>query len=381
MNYTLKKDGDKHTAITFSQKHVSEAVKYWTKERMENAIPEVCVLPSPDNEMPIRHKETVSDDLGVQLADTSVSPFNAGGKLFYTKNGKNYVASAEFCADKQLILTAAHCFYARESAAWATNIVFKRCYCDGTAEQVVAVQSVVVDTRYITNSNYHDYDYAFGATEDAATGEVLNYEINNSAGEAIAYGYPTNYENGKKMVYTEGAYTKYGSKGVLEMLGNPMGGGCSGGAWIKKGTNKAISVNSYSYTSRPEDQYGPFFTNDFETLLAYAKTLIVPVDSIRYFKLHNSGAFVVHMQILWSLGNTSGTYEEDGYHDICAAGERTIDMVKAGIPDGAMVRLKGEVVAGDDDTADEEFIFNAKSAEMASYKISGTVFKSTITLQ
>ena len=183
------------------------------------------------------------------------------------------------------------------------------------------------------------------------------------------------------MVYTEGGYSKHDKGNILEMLVNSMGGGCSGGAWVKSGTNKAISVNSFSYTSRPDDQYGPLFTSEFEALFAYAKTLIVPANSIRYFKLHNSGAFVVHMQILWRLGDKSGTYEEDGYHDICAAAERTIDMVKTGIPEGATVRLKGEVVSGDDDTADEEFIFCEKSEKMASYKITGTVFKSKISLE
>ncbi|MCI6583027.1 MAG: hypothetical protein Q4D76_10995 [Oscillospiraceae bacterium] len=379
MNYTLKNNGNKHSAITFNPEQVKEAVNYWTKERMEQAIPEVNeVLPESEE------KECVGEAVSataVSVADTKKSPFNAGGKLFYTKDGTGYVASAEFCGDKQIILTAAHCFYNRRKAKWAENIVFKRCYCDGTADQVVGVQSVAVDTRYITDADYHDYDYAFGATEDAATGEVLGYEINSKKGTAIAYGYPTNYEGGQKMVYTEGGYSKHDKGNILEMLGNSMGGGCSGGAWVKSGTNKAISVNSFSYTSRPDDQYGPLFTSEFEALFAYAKTLIVPANSIRYFKLHNSGAFVVHMQILWRLGDKSGTYEEDGYHDICAAAERTIDMVKTGIPEGATVRLKGEVVSGDDDTADEEFIFCEKSEKMASYKITGTVFKSKISLE
>ena len=49
MNYTLKNNGNKHSAITFNPEQVKEAVNYWTKERMEQAIPEVNeVLPESE---------------------------------------------------------------------------------------------------------------------------------------------------------------------------------------------------------------------------------------------------------------------------------------------------------------------------------------------
>lgn len=384
MNFIFQKQDDKHTAITFTHEHIRETLEYWTKERMENAIPDICELPdSPDQDgVSCGSADARSDALPVKDADTSIMPFNAGGKLFFTCNGTDYVASAEFCADKQIVLTAAHCFYDRESHGWSANIIFRRCYDNGSEAQVVAIQSVAVDSRYISGSRSeaYAYDYAFGVTEVEAKSECLNYEIDNISGKAVAYGYPSNYNKGKKMVYVEGDYRKH-KDGILEMLGNSMGGGCSGGPWVKAGANTVVSVNSYSYTSHLDDQYGPAFTKDFEVLLDYAKTLILPVNTIRYYKLHNAAAVVARIQIEWVLGKNSGIAEESGYHDICAAGERTVDMVQSAVPNGATVRLKANVPLGDDDTADEEFVFDSRASKTAYYKLTGTAFKTNLSLQ
>jgi hypothetical protein len=98
---------------------------------------------------------------------------------------------------------------------------------------------------------------------------------------------------------------------------------------------------------------------------------------IRYFKLHNAGAFVARMQVKWTgndgQGNEShGTYEPSGYHDVCAAAERTIDLNDTNIPDGACVTLKVVVVLGKDNTADETYTYKRDCGDTAYYKISGT---------
>lgn len=109
------------------------------------------------------------------------------------------------------------------------------------------------------------------------------------------------------------------------------------------------------------------------------------MNSIRYFKLKNEGGFVARMKIIYGgnekekdeHGNivyfTKGTYEPSGYHDICASGERTIDLKDTKIQEGAAVKLHVVVVFGDDKEATEEFIYHADCPEMAVYKISGVV--------
>lgn len=108
------------------------------------------------------------------------------------------------------------------------------------------------------------------------------------------------------------------------------------------------------------------------------------MSNIRYYKLQNKGAFVARMKVIWNHtdgGNDShGTYEPSGYHDICAAAERTIDLKSAEIPNGAKVQLKVDVVLGKDKTASEKYIYSEDAGDMASYKITGTTLINSLKL-
>lgn len=107
--------------------------------------------------------------------------------------------------------------------------------------------------------------------------------------------------------------------------------------------------------------------------------------TIRHFKLSNKGGFVAHMQIIWSSNDgkgdrDQGLYEPSGYHDICANAEREIDLKDTGIPNGATVQLKVDVVGGKDKKAEELFEYNDSCGDVAEYKISGTTLISTLSL-
>ncbi|OWV08333.1 hypothetical protein B7993_00290 [Fibrobacter sp. UWH3] len=96
---------------------------------------------------------------------------------------------------------------------------------------------------------------------------------------------------------------------------------------------------------------------------------------IKAITLKNSGAFVVRMRINWNdpeSDNSSGVYEPSGYHDICAAGERTINLSETGIPEGANVRLHADVVLGKDKEGGEQFRYTSDASMIAHYTISGT---------
>lgn len=106
------------------------------------------------------------------------------------------------------------------------------------------------------------------------------------------------------------------------------------------------------------------------------------MEKIHNFNLTNKGGFVVKMEILYG-GNTgedeqgnlrkfeSGTWTPDGYHDICAAGERLVDLSKTNIPNGAEVKLKVIVCGGRDKTSDS-FIYSKTSPVTKYFKITGT---------
>lgn len=106
---------------------------------------------------------------------------------------------------------------------------------------------------------------------------------------------------------------------------------------------------------------------------------------IGFFKLENAGGFVARMEIKWEYekdGNVaSGTYEKDGYHDVCAAAERTIQLNDASnIPDGAVVYLHVKVMLGKGKDSDK-YIYKKDSTKTAEYKISGTTLNNSLKLQ
>ncbi len=106
------------------------------------------------------------------------------------------------------------------------------------------------------------------------------------------------------------------------------------------------------------------------------------MNKVRYFKLKNSGGFVARMQIAWNDNNGKhGTYEPGGYHDICAAGERTLDLNDTDIPENASVFLKVCVVLGKDKEASELYEYDKTCSETASYEISGTTLISKLVLK
>ncbi|MDR1100843.1 MAG: hypothetical protein LBL34_00545 [Clostridiales bacterium] len=112
-----------------------------------------------------------------------------------------------------------------------------------------------------------------------------------------------------------------------------------------------------------------------------------PAGLVRYIKLRcGDCGFVAHMQIKWEVYKTiksggnvmrvlekSGTWEASGYHDICAYGERTVDLSETDIDEGADVWLKAYVCGGYDRIAKERFTYSKSDSDTAKYKIHGTI--------
>lgn len=199
-----------------------------------------------------------------------------------TIDGHDYVGSAQFCADSHLVLTAAHCVKDRETGSYAENVVFKRAFKKSSYGQNIPIHSIALKGWWTTyESGYYNWDYAFGVTRSSSDVDYLEYMLySESQGVATTMGYPGNFYDGDRMVKTTGAYKKIGllsepseQSGRWNMDGNPMSNGSSGGAWFDPLTKKVISVTSTGNDSAPNLQ-GPIFTEDFESLVKYAKKLI-----------------------------------------------------------------------------------------------------------
>lgn len=114
------------------------------------------------------------------------------------------------------------------------------------------------------------------------------------------------------------------------------------------------------------------------------------MDTVRYFKLKNTGAFVARIKVEYkekhvdSSGNVSYDAEwkgwnPSGYHDICASAERTVDLCNdAKLPEGAVVRLKAIVKLGSDQTSTDQYIYQKTSPNTAAYKIKGTTLNNSL---
>jgi len=261
---------DENEAIIFDDDGLHQASNYWTAERIENAIPIKITLPNPAPDLLKGDFESSE----VSTADINKPPFNAGGKLFFSQGGKNYVGSAEFCEHESLILTAAHCVRDMTTGDWSENIVFKRGYNLLLSKQIVPVRAVALKSYWYRDKNYC-WDYAFGISNKASEVDALSSEVSISSGNCTAFGYPSNYNSGEKMKYVDASIdlNPY-AHNIVRMQGNTMGGGCSGGAWTKKDTSVAISLNSFSYAGDDTTLYGPLLTDDFNKLVEYAKTLL-----------------------------------------------------------------------------------------------------------
>lgn len=117
------------------------------------------------------------------------------------------------------------------------------------------------------------------------------------------------------------------------------------------------------------------------------------MDDVRYIRLHNTGAFVARIHIQYKTpkddgkGNISypaefSEWTNPSYADICAAGERTLDLLKdANMTDGTVVKLKAVIPLGKSREASEQYIFRPTSGKTAPYKISGTSLISHLKLK
>lgn len=108
------------------------------------------------------------------------------------------------------------------------------------------------------------------------------------------------------------------------------------------------------------------------------------MERIRYFRLHNNGAFVARMRIICISMDDGHEYEieQEGYHDICVGAERTFDLqndAKGNIKPNDLVKLEVVVVLGKNNTAREMFMYDPSSSKMADYTISGTTLINTLT--
>ncbi len=219
----------------------------------------------------------LGEDYGTfQVEDPKARPARMTGKVFARDESGNYSCSATVVnsSTEKVIFTAAHCVRTKRWG-WAEKFTFIPAYNRGNKPfGKWEWESLYVPAGWSSLK----YDYAAVSLqrrngkkiEDkvGGAGLVWNYNLDS---EYLAFGYPSNYFNGQRMM---GCFSD-----LKDVDGNndpaPIGikcrmaSGASGGGWLRN--NHLASVASYGYDNDPNTLYGPYFTERAKKFLDWVE--------------------------------------------------------------------------------------------------------------
>lgn len=248
-----------------SARDAAALARYWTPERMANAVSlDKKAAPSrPDaarKAAPTGKPGTTPAASG--RADTRAPRINesaAVGKVFFTNpsNGGTYACSASALNSdsKQMVVTAGHCVHGGSGGTWMTNWVYVPRYRAGARPfGTFAAKQIRTFNAWINSSDLRR-DVAMVTTWPLNGNKVVNVtgghgmSWNFSRTQPITIlGYPGNFGSGESQWACTGT-TRAASDNGLELQCN-FGGGSSGGPWLRvfNDSNGLGSVNGVMST-------------------------------------------------------------------------------------------------------------------------------------
>jgi hypothetical protein len=289
-------------------------IAYWTKERIEKAIPREFVKSGSAYKLNpnARPNRPPTGGGGVTGASwTSGGPILArSGRVVFTMAGSDWICSGSVVDDSSrpgysMVLTAGHCAIDETTGQFATRWTFIPAFdtaptydCASTALPYGCwtATALVVRKEFATAGSFNDTavanDWAFAivgpggksgsAQLDATVGTypIAFATATNSpvvkGDKLYSFGYPAAGKyHGKDLVYCAGAIIEdAGTSNLTWGMPCNMTGGSSGGPWLsnfESGTTTLSSVNSYGYSGQSV-MYGPKFNVRTSDTWAAAKT-------------------------------------------------------------------------------------------------------------
>jgi hypothetical protein len=239
--------------------------KYWTAERMRNAIPANKVL---SGTFAAKQKSAAALAPATQIPPPYTSqPTSTNGKVFFTDDGLNYVCSgtALLSGNNSTVWTAGHCVHDGASN-FHTNWTFVPAYADGSRPYGTWTARTLLTTSGWASSGDFSYDNG-AAVVSPNGGSSLTSVVGgrspsfNSARQQqyAAHGYPAGAPfNGQRLWRCDSAlqYDDTSANPPTMGIDCDMTGGSSGGGWIAGGG--VASVNSYGYSTLPNVMFGPY---------------------------------------------------------------------------------------------------------------------------
>jgi len=193
-------------------------------------------------------------------------PFRATGKLFFSKNNKDYICSASVIRPR-VVITAGHCVYNAVDRTWHTNLAFHPAHHNGSTPYGIWYPSWII----VTSS----WAYGGGGVPNRGDFAIMEMYDSNSKriGDVTGYygwrtyalnpnhvtilGYPGSFDNGRWMHRVDSQSFRATASNTVD-YGSDMTGGSSGGPWLENfgetstgqslspsGTNYVIGVTSY----------------------------------------------------------------------------------------------------------------------------------------
>jgi V8-like Glu-specific endopeptidase len=248
----------------------AEVVKYWTAERMRNAIP-VDVVEGATGKRPLA---------AFPFTRYEPATYNpAHGKVFFSDGSSNFVCSgtALTSGNESVVWTAGHCVN-EGPGGFYTNWAFVPAYRDGAAPHGTWTARTLLTTAGWGQGG--DFSYDLGAAVMNTNGGATLTDTVGSRGAAfnqpaeqhyLAHGYPAAppFTGGRMFICESDLGTRDTSANPATMgIGCDMTGGSSGGGWVVG--NDVLSVNSYGYLNQPDVMYGPYQGSVAQQLYASA---------------------------------------------------------------------------------------------------------------
>jgi hypothetical protein len=240
--------------------------KYWTAERMRNAIPADRTLSGTFAPAAAKRPKRAAAATQIPPPYTS-QPTSTNGKVFFTDDGLNYVCSgtALLSGNNSTVWTAGHCVHDGASN-FHTNWTFVPAYADGSRPYGTWTARTLLTTSGWASSGDFSFDNG-AAVVSTNGGSALTSVVGgrnpsfNSARQQqyAAHGYPAGPPfNGQRLWRCDSAlqYDDTSANPPTMGIDCNMTGGSSGGGWIAGGG--VASVNSDGYTTLPNVMFGPY---------------------------------------------------------------------------------------------------------------------------
>lgn len=226
------------------------SVGYWTRFRMEHAVP----MGSP---VAGARAEGSAAAGGLVARDT--------GKVFFVLDGSDFVCSGATVGGPRVsvVVTAAHCV-TDGYGSWATHWVFVPGYADGAEPYGSYSSSRFFVSRQWNAGLDETYDVAFVAVKGLSGGLPVRFDAVPRS--AYVFGYPADAPfSGGSLRYCAGPVgPDPQDPGADRGIRCDMTAGDSGGPWLTgfrpaSGTGTVVAISAFKYSDNDSTLYGAVF--------------------------------------------------------------------------------------------------------------------------